>query len=105
MNEITDLVKLPINELKAAPATDAPAVLPDAVIRFCDSVNSTFAATATQLEATAKAMHDAANDMEKRAAALRDAAPDVSKQVHDWISYERESRDRHRYYSSLFIEN
>ena len=76
--------------------------VPEAVSRFCDQIDKNFSSTVEQLEATAQAMHLAASELESRAKQLKEAGPDVSEEVKKWIMYERESREKQKFYSSIF---
>ena len=76
--------------------------LPDAVVRFCDSIDKNFAGTAARLRHTAKQLREAAEDMEHRAEQLDLAAPEVSKQLHDWIGFERAANEREKFFAPLF---
>lgn len=76
--------------------------LPDGVVKFCDQIERNFSATVANLEATAKNLRELAEEFETRAKDLRTAGPDVSSQVHRWISFERESHEREKFYRTIF---
>lgn len=76
--------------------------LSEPVERFCKSLDNNFEGTALRAEKLAAMMHQAAYSLEAKAKELREAGPDLSKQVRDWITYERETNENVKFFSSLF---
>jgi hypothetical protein len=94
--DIAEMLKIdPVLKVSAPPS------VPDAVVKFCDSIDRNFSTTADKLEITAVKLHGIADGLLERAKQLRDVAPKVSKDVHDWITYERESLVQEQFYRPL----
>lgn len=85
------------------PLTPIPAPLPQAVQRFCASINSNFEITATNAVKTAVALETAAQELRDYAEQLRGVAPDISTSVERWIRYEREADAREKFLRTLFV--
>lgn len=93
-------------EIEHTPAPLIPltltAPLPIPVQRFCGEIDKNFASTAEKLDFTAELLEEAAKELRSRASDLRDASPDVRAQVERWISFERESDARYKFFATLF---
>lgn len=78
--------------------------LPEAIVRFSESINNKFVKTAENCEQLAEAMRRAAAALDGRAKDLREAAPDVSGHVERWVQFERECNERFVFFKTTFLK-
>jgi hypothetical protein len=68
--------------------------IPDSVGKFTDNVTKNFERTVIALRARAAELENAALELMDMADKLQSAAPYLTKEIHDWIDYERKCAER-----------
>jgi hypothetical protein len=83
-----------ISELLAETKVPQVKNIPHEVGKFTDNVEKNFARTVEALISRANELEFAAAELREMADKLRAGSPYLTREIHDWIAYERKCADR-----------